>query len=295
MLGELFAVMAPVMIVAGIGYFWARSGQAYPTEFVAQLVLYVGTPCLVLSTLSQAQIDRLAFAQVAAACALVTVAMGLTGLLLSRLFKQDWKVLVPAYLFPNSGNMGLPMSLYAFGEQGLALAVAFFLVLSVAHFSLGLVLSGAERSPRKLLTHPILISLALAMPLVVFDLHLPRWLSNTVGLLGGMTIPLMLLTLGVSLASIRVKHIGDGLLLGGLRLLCGAAIAWAIGTALGLTPLEQGVLILQSAMPVAVFNYLFAVRAGRSPEQVASLVLCSTLLAFGFLPLLLLGLLPAAG
>ncbi|MCY1342920.1 auxin efflux carrier [compost metagenome] len=295
MLAELFAVMAPVMIVAGIGFVWARSGQAYPTEFIAQLVLYVGTPCLVLSTLSQAQIDRQAFAQVAGACALVTLTMGLVGLALSRLFQQDWKVLVPAYLFPNSGNMGLPMSLYAFGEEGLALAVAFFLVLSVAHFSLGLVLSGAERSPRKLLTHPILISLTLAVPLVYFDLHLPRWLGNTIGLLGGMTIPLMLLTLGVSLASIRVQHIGHGMLLGALRILCGAAVGWGIGAALGLAPLEQGVLVLQSAMPVAVFNYLFAVRAGRSPEQVASLVLCSTLLAFAFLPLLLLALLPAAG
>lgn len=295
MLGELFAVMAPVMIAAGIGYCWARSGQAYPTEFVAQLVLYVGTPCLVLSTLSQAQIDRHAFAQIAVATALVTVGMGAIGLLLSRVFRQDWKVLVPAYLFPNSGNMGLPMSLYAFGEHGLALAVAFFLVMSVAHFSLGLVLSGAERSVKKLLTHPILISLALALPLVVFDLHLPRWVTNTIGLLGGMTIPLMLLTLGVSLASIRVHHIGHGLILGALRIFCGAGLGWALGSALGLTPLEQGVLTLQSAMPVAVFNYLFAVRAGRSPEQVASLVLCSTLLAFVFLPLLLWQLLPAAG
>ncbi|CAD5109583.1 AEC family transporter [Zestomonas carbonaria] len=294
MLAELFAVMAPVMIAAGIGYAWARSGQSYPTEFIARLVLYVGTPCLVLSTLSQAQIDRQAFGQVALACALVTLVMGAIGLALSRLFKHDWKVLMPAYLFPNSGNMGLPMSLYAFGEQGLALAVAFFLVLSVAHFSLGLILSGAERSPRKLFTHPILISLALAVPLVYFDLELPRWLDNTIGLLGGMTIPLMLLTLGVSLASIRVHHIGDGMLLGALRILCGAAVGWGIGAALGLTPLEQGVLILQSSMPVAVFNYLFAVRAGRSPEQVASLVLCSTLLAFIFLPLLLLWLLPAA-
>ncbi|MCY1296098.1 hypothetical protein D9M70_454680 [compost metagenome] len=105
----------------------------------------------------------------------------------------------------------------------------------------------------------------------------------------------MLLTLGVSLASIRVQHIGHGMLLGALRILCGAAVGWGIGAALGLAPLEQGVLVLQSAMPVAVFNYLFAVRAGRSPEQVASLVLCSTLLAFAFLPLLLLALLPAAG
>lgn len=293
MLAELFAVMAPVLIVAGIGYGWARSGQPYPTEFIARLVLNVGTPSLVLSTLSRTEIDRQAFGQVAIACLLVMLAMGLVGCLLSRAFRQDWRVLVPAYLFPNSGNMGLPITLYAFGEKGLALAVAFFLVLSVGHFSLGLLLSGSERSPKRLLANPIIISLALALPLVIWDLELPRWLANTIGLLGGMTIPLMLLTLGVSLASIRVRHLGNGMLLGALRILCGAAAGWLAGWLLGLPPLAQGVLVLQSAMPVAVFNYLFAVRAGRSPEAVASLVLCSTLLSFVLIPLLLAWWLPA--
>ncbi|MNZ07526.1 Membrane transport protein [compost metagenome] len=293
MLAELFAVMAPVLIVAGIGYGWARSGQPYPTEFIARLVLNVGTPSLVLSTLSRTEIDRHAFGQVAIACLLVMLAMGLIGSLLSRAFRQDWRILVPAYLFPNSGNMGLPITLYAFGEKGLALAVAFFLVLSVGHFSLGLLLSGSERSPKRLLANPIIISLALALPLVIWDLELPRWLANTIGLLGGMTIPLMLLTLGVSLASIRVRHLGNGMLLGALRILCGAVAGWLVGWLLGLPPLAQGVLVLQSAMPVAVFNYLFAVRAGRSPEAVASLVLCSTLLSFVLIPLLLAWWLPA--
>ncbi|MHC5350093.1 AEC family transporter [Metapseudomonas furukawaii] len=293
MLAELFAVMAPVLIAAGIGYGWARSGQSYPTEFIARLVLNIGTPCLVLSTLARTEIDRHAFGQLAIACLLVMLGMGLIGTLLSRAFRQDWRILVPAYLFPNSGNMGLPIALYAFGEKGLALAVAFFLVLSVGHFSLGLALSGTERSPKKLLANPIIISLALAVPLVIWDLELPRWLANTIGLLGGMTIPLMLLTLGVSLASIRVHHLGSGMILGALRILCGAALGWAVGWGLGLSPLAQAVLVMQASMPVAVFNYLFAVRAGRSPEAVASLVMCSTLLSFALIPLLLAWWLPA--
>ncbi len=293
MLAELFAVMAPVLIVAGIGYAWARSGQPYPTDFVARLVLNVGTPCLVLSTLSRTEVDAQAFGQMALACVLVSALMGLIGVVLSRAMDQDWKVLVPAYLFPNTGNMGLPISLYAFGEAGLALAVAFFLMLSVGHFTLGMILSGAERSWRKLLVNPIILSLCAALAVMLLDLQLPRWLANTVNLLGGVSIPLMLITLGVSLASIRVRHIGQGVLLGALRIFCGAAVGWLIGLALDLQPLAHGVLVMQSAMPVAVFNYLFAVRANRSPEAVASLVLCSTLLSFVFLPLLLVWWLPA--
>lgn len=293
MFAELFAVMAPVLIVAGIGYAWVRSGQAYPTDFVARLVLNIATPCLVLSSLSRTQLDMQAFGQMALACVAVSLLMGAIGLLLSRAMAQDWKVLVPAYLFPNTGNMGLPISLYAFGEHGLALAVAFFLMLSVGHFTLGMILSGAERSWRKLLVNPIILSLVVALLVRVFDLELPRWLANTTSLLGGMAIPLMLITLGVSLASIRVQHLGRGMLLGGLRILCGAAVGWLIAVALALPPLAQGVLVLQSAMPVAVFNYLFAVRANRSPEAVASLVLCSTLLSFALVPLLLAWWMPA--
>lgn len=292
---ELFAIMAPVLIVAGIGYGWARSGQAYPTEFVTRLVLNVSTPCLVLSSLSRAEIDLQVFGQVALACVIITLLMAVVGWLLSRSIKADPKVLVPAYMFPNTGNMGLPIALYAFGEPGLALAVGFFVVLSVGHFSVGMMLSGAAESWRRLLLNPVILSLCVALVVMVLDLALPRWADNTITLLGSLSIPMMLLTLGVSLASIRPKQLGKGMALGGLRMLCGAAVGWMVALQLGLPPAAQAVVVLQSAMPVAVFNYLFAVKANRSPETVASLVICSTVLSFVFIPLLLVWWLPGAG
>src|SRR5690606_20007935 len=170
---------------------------------------------------------------------------------------QDRAVFSPAFLFSNTGNLGLPICLYAFGEPGLALSVAFFIVLSGTQFSLGELLAG-ERSLKKVLLNPTLLSVALALPVVFRELQLPRWLQNSLNLLGGMAIPLMLLTLGVSLAPIRVRHLAQGLALGGLRVACGASLAWLVGTWLAVPPLTLGVLILQASMPVAVFNYLFA-------------------------------------
>lgn len=287
MFASLFAVLAPVFIVAGIGYAWARKGLNYPTEFIASLVMTVGTPSLVLSTLSRTELDPTAFTSMALGCLLCMVGMVVVGLLVCRIFGQHWRVLLPAFMFPNTGNMGLPISLYAFGEHGLALAVAFFLTLSIFQFTLGMAISGTAASPKALLRNPIVISLAGAMPIIFFDVELPRWLANTADLLGGMTIPLMLLTLGVSLASIRLRHVGSGMLLGGLRIVLGAAVGWAVGALLGMETLERAVLMVQSAMPVAVFNYLMAVRANRSPEQVANLVMCSTVLSFAWLPAVL--------
>jgi predicted permease len=287
MLAELFAVLAPVFIVAGIGFAWARSGHAYPTDFIARLVMTIGTPSLVLSTLSRTELDAGAFGSMAIACVLTMLAMAILGTILGRVFRQDWRVLVPAFIFPNTGNMGLPISLYAFGEHGLALAVAFFLTLSTFQFTVGIAISGGAASIRDLLRNPIVISLGLSLPIIFFKLELPRWLGNTVDLLGGMTIPLMLLTLGVSLASIKLNHVGKGMLLGGLRILLGAGVGWGLGHALGMEPLAHAVLVVQSSMPVAVFNYLLAVRANRSPEQVANLVMCSTVLSFVLLPVIL--------
>ncbi|MGF6394529.1 AEC family transporter [Pseudomonas plecoglossicida] len=287
MFASLFAVLAPVFIVAGIGYAWARSVLDYPTQFVARMVMSVGTPALVLATLNRTQLDPTAFISMALACLLCTLVMAMAGLLVCRLSRQDWRVLLPAFMFPNTGNMGLPISLYAFGEQGLALAMAFFLGLSIVQFTVGMAISGTTASFKALLSNPIVISLALALPMIFFDIHLPRWVANTAELLGGMCIPLMLLTLGVSLASIRPQHIASGLLLGGVRIVLGAGVGWAVGAALDMEHLQRAVLMVQSAMPVAVFNYLMALRANRSPEQVANLVMCSTVLSFAWLPLVL--------
>ena len=287
MLAELFAVLAPVFIVAGIGFAWARSGHAYPTDFIARLVMTIGTPSLVLSTLTRTELDAQAFSSMAIACVLAVVCMGILGTVMCRLFRMEWRVLVPAFMFPNTGNMGLPISLYAFGEHGLALAVAFFLTLSSIQFTVGIALSGGVTSARDLVRNPIVISLAISLPVIFLGLELPRWLGNTVDLLGGMTIPLMLLTLGVSLASIKLNHVGKGMVLGGARILLGAGVGWGLGYVLGLEPLAHAVLVVQSSMPVAVFNYLMAVRANRSPEQVANLVMCSTVLSFVLLPVIL--------
>ena len=73
-----------------------------------------------------------------------------------------------------------------------------------------------------------------------------------------------------------------------LRLGLGFAVGLAVATAMGLEGTVRGVVIFESAMPVAVFNYLWAVRYNTAPEVVAGLVLASTALSFVTLPLLLL-------
>jgi predicted permease len=221
---------------------------------------------------------------VAAGLVLVTVAVGAVIL---RLSGQSIASHLPALAFPNTGNMGLPLCLFAFGEEGLALAAAYFVAASALHFSLGIVLVAGRFSWRQLARTPLLWATGIALILQATATPLPPLVATPVGLVGDMAIPLMLFSLGVSLATLRPHELklpgvmALGRIGGGL----GLGIAAAALVPMGAT--AAGVVMVQSALPSAVLNYLMAVRFDRSPETVAGTVFVATALSLIVLPVLI--------
>ena len=284
MLNELFAVIAPILICAGLGYGWARKGIDYPVDFVTRLVMNIGAPCLILSSFSNADIDIGKMAEVSAAALVILLVMLVFGGILIRLMRLKISTFLPSLLFPNIGNMGLPLCLFAFGQTGLALGLTVFLVIFTLQMSLGILLTAGHGHPRELLKQPVLWATVIAVVLVSSGESLPVWLDNTTSILGGATIPLMLITLGVSLAQLKVAEWKHSLLFSLIRVLGGFGLAVLVAGLFGLEGVDRGVLILQSSMPVAVFNYLLALRYQREPGEVAGMVVLSTLLAFALLP-----------
>jgi predicted permease len=286
---QIFTVLFPVILCAFLGALWARSGQRYDSDFVSRLVLNIGAPALILSTLSQVAIDPSLFADIAIACVLVSLTMALLGFVIPRLLGDDVRTYLPSFVFPNVGNMGLPVCMFAFGEQGLALALIFFMVLSVAHFPVGILMAGGREAGglMGIIKMPILYAIALAVLLMMSGAVLPDFLNNAVSLIGAMTIPLMLITLGVSLYSLKVSGWGKALLYSLIRILGGLSAGFLVVWWLNIEGVARSVVLIQSSMPVAVFNYLFAVRFDRQPDAVAGLVVVSTLLSFVSLPILL--------
>lgn len=288
MLAELFAVMAPVFFGASLGFCWIRLGHAYPVEFVTKLVFNVGTPALILASLGSAEVDARSFGQTMLGTLLVMSLMAVASMLVARLLRKDWKVIISPMMYPNTGNMGLPVVLYAFGDAGFVYAITVMVSVSLIQFTFGAMLASRSGRPfRTLLRTPTIYAIAIGTGLLLTGTPLPRWLANTVDLISGFTVPLMLITLGVSLASIQVRSLASSLEFSLLRIPAAALAAWGVGYLLGLPPMAQSVLIMQMSMPVAVYNYLFAQRARREPEYVAGLVFCSTLLSFVYLPILL--------
>lgn len=288
LLSDAFAVLAPVFVVAALGYGWTRARLPYDSAFITAFAVNVSSPCLVFSALTRLRLSPDAMAEMAAAaaaCMALTALASVPVLLAARL---PLRVYVPAMAFPNAGNLGLPLCLFAFGEAGLGLAVLFYAVMSVGQFTLGPALAAGRFDLGQMVRTPTIYAVALAVAIQLTGLPLPAWIGNTTTLLGNCAVPLMLFSLGVALSNLQLSGAVRALSMSAFRLSAGFAMGLLVAWAMGLTGATRGVVLVQSSMPVAVFNYLWALRYGNSPEDVAGMVLGSTAMAFLALPALLM-------
>ncbi len=292
MYAQLVPILAPVFLVTLIGYGWARLGAPFQRDFLTGLVMNIGVPCLILNGTLHLEADAGAFLSMLGYAALALVVCALIGAIVLRALGQPLRSYLPPIAFGNAGNLGLPLCLFAFGKQGLGLAIGFYLVGSVSQFIAGPLFQGRQPVWRTLATTPVNYAAVLGVGLLATGSTLPLWISNTIELLAGIAIPLMMLALGHSLGSFQVHRLPVAAGIAAARLGLGLLVGVSISLVFGLTGVERGVVLVQSAMPVAVFNYLLAARYDRHPEDIAGAIVISTLVAFALLPVLLLFALP---
>ncbi|WP_417792669.1 AEC family transporter [Terasakiella pusilla] len=287
MFSEIFSILAPVFVCVGIGYGWSKSGRAFDTPMVTTIVTYFATPSLVFYALSKVELDTSMLWDMGIAALAANVAFAVIGGIILAIFGLPQRAFLQALTWPNVGNVGLPLCLLAFGDEGLALAVAFFTVYVVLQLTVGVAFVSGSFTPKSLIKMPIIPATILASLFLFTDLTVPEWLFNTTKLVGDLTIPLMLFTLGVSLASLQVGSLKTAFGLSVLRLGMGFGVGVGLAYILGLSGPAAGVVILQCAMPAAVFCYLFAQLYDQRPQEVAGLVIVSTFMGFVALPALL--------
>ena len=280
----LIDVVGPVFLVAFVGYVWSRRGAPFDPRFIALMVTSVATPSMVVDSLSTSGLQTGALGAIALASLLCHALSLGAGWLFVRAVGQPTTVFVPALTFPNTGNMGLPLGMFAFGPPGLALSIGYYAVASLLQFTVGQSIAAKEIDPRALLKMPLIWAIAFGLFLALTGLQLPSVASRGLHILGGLMVPLMLLSLGYSLARLKFSSLGRGVMFSTARLFGGFAIGWLVATVLGLDGLARGVVVVQSSMPSAVYNYMFAERFGNQPEEVAGVVVVSTLMAIPLLP-----------
>ncbi len=287
MIAQIAAILAPTAAATLVGWLWSRHGPGIDRRRTTDLIMLLGAPCLVFHGLVSAELDAAAMGEMAAASAAALLAFALVAAPILRLAHLELPTFLAPMVFGNAGNMGLPVCLFAFGPEGLALALVFFAVTSVVHFSLGIALWSGRISLAAIARTPLALAALLAVGVKLTDFPVPGWLLDTAGLLGGCAVPLMLLSLGAAIAELRVERLGRQAALAALRLGMGAGVGLGLSRLLGLEGVARGVLVLQAAMPVAVVNHLMAERYGRSPDDVAGVIVLSTLGSLLTFPLLL--------
>lgn len=280
-------ITAPVFLLATIGYAWVRLGFEYRVEFVTRLAMTLSVPCLIFVSLMKSDVAPSALATLSLASLVAYVLVTLASFLLVKAMRLDVPTFLAPVIFGNTGNVGMPLALFAFGAVGLDYAVVIFAVMAMLSFTFGVWLVSGGGSPAKVVKEPMVAATLLGAVFLWQGWETPTFLTNTLELIGQIAIPVMLITLGVAVARLETKAMGQAVVLSVFKAVICAGCAWWTARWFGLEPVAAAVLILQVATPVAVTSYMLAEKYGSDAQPVAGLVVASTLLSVITLPLIL--------
>ena len=279
--------MAPVFFLAGIGFAWVKVGFEYRIEFVTKLAMTLSVPCLIFTALMKTEINAEILQNVFLASVVCYLLISLASFALVKSFGLSIRTFLSPIVFGNTGNIGLPVCLFAFGTTGFDFAVVIFAVMAIYNFTFGVWIISGGGSPIKALKEPLIPAVLLGTAFLVYELRTPKFVTDTLELIGQMAIPLMLITLGVAIGRMKWSGLRKVFWLAVWKflvcLICALLVVWLFK----LPRVAGAVLILQVTTPVAVTSYLLAEKYGVDADSVAALVIVSTFLSVLFIPVCL--------
>lgn len=285
---KILSVVAPVFIIIGLGYFFARF-KKLSLEPIIDVMLYLTIPALVLSSLSKKSFAPSEMGLIALATLVVVLGTGaLSYIYLTIIKRRDMRGFYLPAMFMNTGNMSFPLALLAFGVEGLAVSVLYYIAISVLVYSLGIYIAKGKDGIGEIFKLPLIYAAGLGIAMNFLDVKLPTPILSTVDMLGAATIPIMQVSLGYRLYSTRISSPSVSIAGSLIRLLGGALIAYAFVSALGIEGLNRKIILLSSTMPSAVINFIVSHKYNVNSDIVASVVVTSTLLSIITTPILLL-------
>lgn len=283
---RIVAIVFPIFAVVGAGYIYGRYRRPDMT-FANQLNMDVFVPALVFFALASRPFDVDTYGMLGLAGLVVVLGSGALAVPMARLLKVPGNTFVPPMMFTNSGNMGLPLMVLAFGEAALPAAVMLFLVENVLHYSLGTWMLDHRARLMTLWRVPVILAAVAGLSVSLAGIAVWPPLLTAIRMLGEVSIPLLLFSLGVRLTDSAFQDVRLGVIGAVFCPLSGMAVAWAAATLMGIEGLQRDMLIVFGALPPAVLNYVFAERYRQQPEKVASIVMIGNLGSLLFVPLAL--------
>jgi len=269
-----------------VGFAFSRY-KKIDLKSINELVIYITTPCLIVSSLSKFPIDLTVAGKIFLVMASILVVSMAVGLIVTRLLKLSHEVFIPPIIFPNTGNMGLPLCLFAFGQTGFNLAIICFVVMTILHYTIGIVILSSYKKPLEVFRLPLIYSTIIGLFISVVEYEIPLPIGRSIELLGDVSIPAMMFALGYKLSELKLTKVWLSFLFGSLRIFLGVLLGIFFVKIFNLHGVTAKVLILQASMPPAVFNFVLAEKYKRDSETVASIIIAGTIISIITIPLIL--------
>ena len=285
---KLLEVLFPVFFVVGIGYYLGKKNKKIDTSFITYFAANIGTPAMILYALNPLNISFDIFKSffwyylVAIGCFFVV-----GFLFLSILRTKDIIRELPPFVMPNTGNMGLPICLFAYGSQGLGVAASISALIILCHFTLGVFLADRRFSFDIILKSPPFYAILISIILLYYEIKLPVFIENTTFMLMYATIFLILMSLGIALTRLKIFSFNKALFSSIGRVIFGPIIGFLLIIYFDLEGLAAGAFLIQCSMPSAILTYL--VGSIYSPKKIvdsiASMIVVTTLMSFITIPI----------
>lgn len=284
MIQHLSDALFPLLSLITLGAFLGRTTDFFKGFALSGLVTTVGIPALLLHSVLTMDMDISGMGTLVGITVVWLVVMSAVTALLLLLTGMPVRAYLPALVHPNTGNMGIPVCFALFGPQSLGLAVVISSVIQVSHFTLGIGCLSGSFSVRAMLKNGPVLALIAGAFLLAADIGLPDPVMTTLDMLGSITIPVMLMLLGSSIASLKLSGAKDmlrPLAFSFYRPLAGLALAWLLLLVWPLNAMEAQVFLIQCAMPVAVMSYVLAVRYEGPAQEIALTIPLSLTVSLG--------------
>ena len=279
---KLFDVLFPVFLIIGIGYWYGKKDPKFDTKFITTFAGNFGLPAIIFYSLTTTNISIELFLRFSYYITLYVIIFSIIGLIILKILNKDIYRLLPPLILPNTGNMGMPICLFAYGKIGLAIATAITAMILVFHFSINILLSSKKFSLKPLLNCIPVYALLISLVFVYFKIPAPKFLENATFLIGYSTIFLVLMSLGVALSKLKVFSIKETFIYSFIRIIIGPIVGIIFVKFFNLSGVEAGVMFIQASMPSAVLTFLISeiYSPKKISTSIASTVALSTFLSF---------------
>ena len=286
---KLFEVLFPVFFIVGIGVFLGKKNPNIDTSFITTYSGNFGTPALVIFALTAGSVSFEVFSNFFIYAIILLTLFGIVGLIFLVLMKKDYLRELPTFFLPNTGNMGIPICLFAYGELGMGMAASISSLVVLLHFTLNIFLAKRAFDFNTIIKSPAFYAIIVTVLFLYFEQPIPQFVMNTVMLLAYGMIVMILMSLGIALTQMKVFSFKDSIITSIGRVIIGPIIGLIVIKIFNLSGVGAGVVLIQSSMPSAILCYLIA--SMYSPKEIvdniSSTIVVSTLMSLITIPITL--------